>query len=177
MLKSLGWKIEGSFPFYEKMVIIAAPHTSAWDFVFGWLALRHFRIKPKFIIKKEYFFFPLGILLKKLGAIPIERGNIHNNMIDQMVQHFNNNKKFFLVITPEGTRKKTKHWKKGFYLIAQKANVPIIVTKLDYKNKVLGPIKEISPHIPYNEVLKELNICYKDVVGKKANCFDLPAYE
>ncbi|MCX7862073.1 MAG: 1-acyl-sn-glycerol-3-phosphate acyltransferase [Bacteroidales bacterium] len=177
VLKSLGWTIEGSFPSYKKMVIIAAPHTSVWDFVNGWLALRHFGLKPKFIIKHEFFFFPIGILLRKLGGIPIKRGNIHNNLVEQMVEYFNQNENFYLVITPEGTRKKTKHWKKGFYLIAQKANVPIIVTKLDYGKKILGPIKEISPNLPYNEVLKEIAHCYKDVTGKKANQFELPKYE
>lgn len=177
VLKSLGWTIEGSFPHYNKMVIIAAPHTSVWDFVNGWLALRYFGLKPKFIIKKEFFFFPLGFFLKKLGGIPIERGNMHNNMVDQMVNHFNQRTTFHLVITPEGTRKKTKNWKKGFYLIAQKANVPIIVTKLDYGKKILGPVKEISPHLPYNEVLKLLAEAYSGVEGKKKNQFDLPRYE
>ncbi len=159
------------------MVIIAAPHTSAADFINGWLALRHFGLKPKFIIKKEFFFFPLGYLLKALGGIPIERGNVNNNLVDQMVRHFLNNDTFYLVITPEGTRKKTKRWKKGFYLIAQKANVPIIVTKLDYGKKVLGPVKELSPQLSYHEVLKEIAVCYQGVTGKKANHFELPQYE
>ena len=159
------------------MVIIAAPHTSALDFINGWLALRHFGLKPKFIIKKEFFFFPLGYLIKALGGIPIKRGNIHNNFIDQMVEHFNTNNEFYLVITPEGTRKKTKRWKKGFYLIANKANVPIIVTKLDYGKKILGPVCELNPNTPYNEVLKQLAECYRNVTGKKANKFELPEYE
>jgi 1-acyl-sn-glycerol-3-phosphate acyltransferase len=98
-------------------------------------------------------------------------------MVDQMVSHFNQRTTFHLVITPEGTRKKTKNWKKGFYLIAQKANVPIIVTKLDYGNKILGPIKEISPQLPYNEILKQLAEAYSGVEGKKKNQFDLPRYE
>ncbi len=177
LLKNLGWKIEGSFPAYKKMVIIAAPHTSAMDFINGWLALRHFGLKPKFIIKKEYFVFPFSIILKKLGGIPIKRGDIRNNMVEQMVQYFNNEETFYLVVTPEGTRKKTKNWKKGFYLIAQKANVPIIVTKLDYGRKVLGPVKEISSNLQYNEVLKQIAECYKNVIGKKPDKFELPRYE
>jgi len=177
LLKYLGWKIEGSFPNYKKMVIIAAPHTSAMDFINGWLALRHFGLNPKFIIKKEFFVFPFGYILKKLGAVPIQRGNINNNMVEQMVKLFNENESFYLVITPEGTRKKTKNWKKGFYLIAQKANVPIIITKLDYGKKILGPVKEIPSNLPYKEVLKQIAECYKNVTGKKPNQFELPRYE
>jgi len=176
-LKCLGWKIEGTFPVYKKMVIIAAPHTSVWDFINGWLALRHFGLKTRFIIKKEFFIFPFGYLLKALGGVPVDRGNTKNNMIEQMVEHFKKNDTFYLVITPEGTRKKTKRWKKGFYLIAQKAQVPIVVTKLDYGHKRLGPVKEIDFNLSYNEVLKQIAECYQGVIGKKPSQFDLPQYE
>jgi hypothetical protein len=94
-----------------------------------------------------------------------------------MVQHFKQYKNFYLVITPEGTRKKTNRWKKGFYLIAQKAQVPIVVTKLDYGRKRLGPVKAIDSSLPYNEVLKQIAECYYGVTGKKPHQFDLPKYE
>lgn len=177
VIKRLGWTIEGTFPDYKKMLIIAAPHTSAFDFVIGWLALRHYGLKTNFIIKKEFFFFPLGFLIKALGGVPVDRGNKKNNMVTQMVKLFHEREKFYLVITPEGTRKKTNRWKKGFYLIAKNAKVPIIVTKLDYGKKILGPVKEIDPSLPYNEVLKQIAECYKDVTGKKMNQFELPAYD
>jgi 1-acyl-sn-glycerol-3-phosphate acyltransferase len=177
VLKCLGWKIEGTFPAYKKMVIIAAPHTSVVDFINGWLALRHFGLKSRFIIKKEFFIFPFGYLLKALGGVPIDRGNKNNNMVEQMVEHFNNHDHFYLVITPEGTRKKTKRWKKGFYYIAQKANVPIMITRLDYGKKILGPVKAVDASLPYNEVLKEIASCYMGVTGKKTNQFDVPDYE
>ena len=106
---------------------------------------------------------------------PLENKN--NNMIEQMVEHFNNNDHFYLVITPEGTRKKTKRWKKGFYYIAQKANVPIMITRLDYGKKTLGPVKAVDSSLSYNEVLKEIATIYKGVTGKKRNQFDVPDYE
>lgn len=177
VIKCLGWKIEGTFPAYKKMVIIAAPHTSVLDFINGWLTLRHFGLKTSFIIKKEFFVFPFGYLLKALGGLPVDRGNKKNNMVDQMLELFQKREKFYLVITPEGTRKKTNRWKKGFYLIAQKAQVPIIVTKLDYGRKRLGPVKEIDSSLPYNEVLKQIADCYKDVTGKKADQFEVPVYD
>lgn len=177
ILKCLGWKIEGTFPVFKKMVIIAAPHTSIFDFINGWLALRHFGLKTKFIIKKEFFVFPLGIVLKVLGAVPVERGNPKNNMVDQMVKLFNENDEFYLVITPEGTRKPTKRWKKGFYLIANKANVPIVITKLDYGRKILGPVDVVDADMPYKEVLKRIVNAYKGVTGKKPDQFQLPYYE
>lgn len=165
----------GEFPSYPKMVIIAAPHTSSLDFIIGYLALKHFKIKPYFVIKKEFFFFPLGIILKKLGAIPIDRGNIKNNFVETMVNEFKKREQFNLVITPEGTRKKTKHWKKGFYLIAQKANVPIVITALDYGHKKLGPVKTLFPSGNYNSDLKIIRDCYINVIGKNPEKFELPS--
>ncbi len=176
-LKCGGWKIEGSFPNCNKMVIIAAPHTSVMDFINGWLALRHFGLKTKFIIKKEFFVFPFGYFLKALGGVPIDRGKTTNNMVEQMVDYFNTNEQFYLVITPEGTRKKTKRWKKGFYYIANKAHVPIVITKLDYGNKILGPVKIVDSSLPYNDILREIASCYQGVTGKKKEQFDIPDYE
>jgi len=174
ILRLFGFKLRGEFPKVDKMVVIAAPHTSAWDFIIGYLALKGFNLKPFFVIKKEYFFFPLKYILRLLGGIPIDRGNIKNNFVEKMVEEFNKRKKFCLVITPEGTRKKTNRWKKGFYLIAQNANVPIVVTKLDYGNKLLGPVKTILPSGNYFYDLQIIAECYKNVIGKNKDNFDLP---
>ena len=134
----LGWKIDGYMPEeLKKGLIVVAPHTSNWDFILGRLVMNIFRTKAKFLIKEESFFFPMGIILRALGAIPVARGR-SGNMINQVAAYFDKTDSLFVIITPEGTRKPTKRWKKGFYYIAQRANVPIILGVMNYKEKKGG---------------------------------------
>ncbi|PIP54180.1 MAG: acyltransferase [Bacteroidetes bacterium CG23_combo_of_CG06-09_8_20_14_all_32_9] len=171
IVKLLGWKLIGTFPDNKKLLIIAAPHTSIQDFVMGWLGLRSFGINARFIIKKEFFFFPIGPIIRALGAIPVKRGDIHNDTVSQMVQQFNQRKSFFLVITPEGTRKKVKHWKKGFYQIAMQAGVPIVVSTVDYGKKQLGPLMIFKPSGDFETDMLKIKACYIDVKAKYPDCF------
>ena len=133
-----GWKILGSLPDgIEKFVLVIAPHTSLYDFVLGRLTLTSLGLKVKFLIKKEFFFFPLGPLLKYWGGIPVDRGK-NKNIILQVAALYRKYDKLIIAITPEGTRKLTKNWKKGFYYLAKKANVPLILGYLDYGKKEAG---------------------------------------
>src|ERR1035437_264758 len=117
-LKIIGWNIYGSLPEgLTKAVLIAAPHTSNWDFVIGRAGFYKLGLKKvKFLIKKEMFKFPLGPVIKSWGAIPTDRGK-NNNTIAQVSKMFAEEKKLLLLITPEGTRSYVEHWKKGFYHI------------------------------------------------------------
>ncbi len=115
VLKVFGWKFEGSFrPEMNRCVMIEAPHTSGWDFVLGRIGIWILGLNGKFLIKKEFFKFPLGYPLKKLGGLPVDRGNRKNGIVNQVAKHFSTNEKFTIVITPEGTRRYTEHWKRGF---------------------------------------------------------------
>lgn len=140
-LRMLGWRLEGDIPQEQKYIIAVAPHTSYWDFVIGRLVATVMRQNVHFLIKKELFFFPYCMLLKALKAIPINR-KAPKSMVESVVEKMNDNQKFVLVITPEGTRKKTVHWKKGFYFLSQKANIPILPAAIDYSKKkvMLGKI-------------------------------------
>lgn len=138
LLKLGGWTIHGAIPpGARKAVIIAAPHTSNLDFVVGRLAYGVLGVKVKFLIKKEAFFFPFGPLLKWLGGIPVDRGR-NNRLVEQVASWFENSESLFVVITPEGTRKPNPNWKKGFYYIAQRANLPIALAYIDYAKKEGG---------------------------------------
>jgi len=136
-LKIFGWKTEGVFPEGQKFVIIAAPHTSGWDFVLGRLYYNTIRKSVKFMVNEKFFFFPLGIWLKSLGAIPVKAGR-KVGLVKHMVDEFHKREEFMLTITPEGTRKKVRKWMRGFYFIAQDAQVPIVLGFIDYKKKTLG---------------------------------------
>lgn len=137
-LKIFGWKIDVAVPEEVfKAVVVMAPHTSNWDFVIGRLAFYQMNLRARFLIKKELFFFPLGFILKRFGALPIDRKS-NNNMVQQAVELFANNESLYLVFTPEGTRSANPNWKKGFYFIAQNANVPIVLAYIDYRKKTGG---------------------------------------
>ena len=138
LLKLFGWKIDQHSPAgIDKCVIVVGPHTSNWDFIIGRMAFVMYGLRPKILIKKELFFLPLGWLLRAIGGIPVDRKK-NNNITDLAVKLFNENKKLYMVFTPEGTRSYNPNWKKGFYYIAIKAKVPIYICYMDYEKKTGG---------------------------------------
>jgi 1-acyl-sn-glycerol-3-phosphate acyltransferase len=130
----LGWKIKGEFPDVKKSIVIFAPHTSYMDAMYGKLVVIEFGIKYKFLSKKELFFFPMNIAMKLYGSIPV-RNFKNNNSIYQVVKLLKNSDSLHIILSPEGTRKKVINWNKGFYYMALRANVPIIICYLDYQKK------------------------------------------
>ncbi len=170
-----GWKTDGTIPSeITKGVIIFAPHTSAWDFVIGRFTLLISRIPLRVLIKKESFVFPLNLLLRALGAIPVDRGK-RNNLIEQIVGLFKKEKSLFIVITPEGSRKLVKQWKKGFYLIAVEAKVPLVLSFIDYSNKTggIGPI--FYPSGDFNKDMEFIYSFYSKKQAKYPEKFYLPS--
>ncbi|MGL5683536.1 MAG: 1-acyl-sn-glycerol-3-phosphate acyltransferase [Marinifilaceae bacterium] len=142
VLKLAGWRFKGDFPTQKKAVIISVPHTSGWDFVWGKLVFMSHGMDTYILMKKEFFFFPLGILLRALNVIPVDRGNKENKIVDTMVEEFAKRDSMYLTITPEGSRRKRKKWKKGFLAIALAAKVPVYLGQIDYKYKFCetGPL-------------------------------------
>ncbi len=169
----MGWKINGFLPDQcEKCVILAAPHTSNSDFYIGWLAYKALGIKVKFLIKKESFTFPFGILLKAAGGIPVDRSR-SNNTVKQVVDIIDKHQEIHIVITPEGTRKLTKNWKKGFYFIAQTAKIPLVLAYIDYGRKEGGVGPKIDLTDNYDEDLDKIQSFYKNVTAKYPEQFNL----
>lgn len=129
-----GWKVVGESPHFKQFVATAGPHTSNWDglqmLTTSWI-IRH---RIDWMLKKELTKGPLGWILTSLGAVPVDRSRGFN-LVDQMVEQFQKRDRLALAIPPEGTRRKTDHWKTGFYWIADKADVPILIAYVDYKNK------------------------------------------
>ena len=150
----IGWKIDERAPEgIKKCVIVVGPHTSNWDFILGKMAFITYGVKGKFLIKKELFFPPLGWFLKAIGGVPVDRKQ-RNNMTETAVKFFNENETMYLVFSPEGTRSYNPNWKKGFYYIAQKANVPIYICYMDYERKIGGFHSIIYPTGNVDEDIK-----------------------
>lgn len=131
-----GWKVQPDFPHHiPKYVIIVAPHTSAWDFIIGLAVRSVLRLNHvKFLGKAELFQGRFGCFFRRLGGYPVDRSDKHN-MVDQVVSLFNQHEKFVLALSPEGTRKKVDRLKTGFYHIAKKAGVPIVMVAFDFGKK------------------------------------------
>lgn len=136
-LKLTGWKKEGQAPNYDKYVVIAAPHTSNWDFPISLALLLSFKIKPYWMGKAGMFRWPFGLFFRLLGGIPIDRSK-SNNAVEQSIEVVSKRRRMVLVMAPEGTRKKVAYWKTGFYHIAHGAGVPIALGFLDYRRKAGG---------------------------------------
>ncbi|MBU0764525.1 MAG: 1-acyl-sn-glycerol-3-phosphate acyltransferase [Bacteroidetes bacterium] len=171
-LRVLGWKIEGCFPVHEKkLIVVTAPHTSMMDFVIGWFYYRFHGLKTNFLIKKELFFFPLGLLLKSMGSIPVQRGKV--SLVDQMVMEFDRRERIILNITPEGTRNRVTKWKRGFYKIAERTNTPVVLGYIDYKRKAMGIFPDTYLTITGNieQDMQKLKRYYTDVTPRHPDRF------
>ena len=131
-----GWKIIGDVPNYPKIVLIGAPHTSNWDYLLFLYGITAKRLRINVLIKNTLFWPPLGTILRFLGGIPINRTKSYN-VIKQGIEFINAVDETIILIMPEGTRSYTEKWKSGFYHIAYGAKVPLILAKVDAKNKAI----------------------------------------
>ena len=137
MLKLLGWKPVGGLMPHKKAIIIGVPHTSGWDFVISYFFYTSVGGTAHTMIKKEFFFWPMGILLKKLGGIPIDRSR-GSSVTKQIIKEMNNRETMHLAITPEGTRQLTKRWKAGFHTIAKATGATVYLGFFNFGTKEIG---------------------------------------
>jgi len=164
-LKVLGWRKAGELPAIPKYVLIGAPHTSNWDFPITLAYAFTYKIKVFWLGKHTMFRKPFGGFLKWLGGIPIDRSKSLNT-VSQSIQLYNALDKLIMVVSPEGTRKKMKHWKTGFYHIASGANVPILLGFLDFRRKLGGFGPMIIPTGDIGADMKEIRRFYASIRGK-----------
>ncbi|MBZ0244169.1 MAG: lysophospholipid acyltransferase family protein [Bacteroidales bacterium] len=173
LLRLAGWKIVGEIPEHiKKCVILASPHPSNLDFVIGRLAYYVLNVSVKFLIKKESFQGPFGGLLKRMGGIPVDRGR-STNLVEQVARLFHKESELNVVITPEGTRKLQKTWKKGFYYIALKADVPIVMGFLDYAKKEAGFGPALIASGDFDKDFAEITAFYEQKTARFPENFSL----
>lgn len=144
ILRSFGWKISLGIKLRDKCVICVAPHTSNLDFLIGLCAYKSMGRNANFLMKKFWFFFPLGILLKKLGGIPVDRGK-NGSLTDTLISLFYKRNYLNLAVTPEGTRSANEKWHTGFLYVAYGAKVPIVLGVIDFRHKKVVLEKEYTP--------------------------------
>ncbi len=171
--KILGWQISGKYPVISRCVIAVAPHTSNWDFVVAKLGYSSIGRTANFLMKKEWFVFPFSLLFKNMGGIPVDRGK-SSSLTNTLADEFEKREHMQLAITPEGTRKPVKEWKKGFYFIALKAGVPIVLIGLDYGKKEALFLGLFHPTGDYESDIVKIKSYFKNIQPKKPENFIVP---
>jgi 1-acyl-sn-glycerol-3-phosphate acyltransferase len=173
-LKVFGWRLEGRLPDVDKLVVIAAPHTSNWDLPVLLSLAFALRAKACWLGKHSLFRRPFGFFFRWMGGIPVYR-SASQNMVAQSVEMFRNSKKLILTIPPEGTRSKVSHWKTGFYYIALGAGTPIAMAFIDYKRKASGVGPTLHPTGNIEADMEVIRNFYATVTAKYPDKASLPA--
>lgn len=166
--KLMGWKFDFSVSLKDtpKCVLIAAPHTSNWDFFYTIFAFWYLEIPMRFFIKDSWTKPWYGFLIKNLGGIGINRSQ-RSNMVDYAAEILKKNDHMYMLNTPEGSRSWAEKWKTGFYYIAQKAEVPIVLAYCDYQKKIAGIGQIIDIQGKSKEaILTEIERYYQNIQGK-----------
>ena len=137
ILTAFGWKLEGSLPDLPKFVVIAAPHTSNWDFCLAMVVIGALDLRAQWLAKHTLFVWPWGCFMRLLGGLPVERSQ-HHGFVGGAIELFESREQLVVGITPEGTRGHVTRWKTGFYHIATGAGVPVVPAYLDYTRRRVG---------------------------------------
>jgi len=161
----IGWRVVGALPDLPKMVIIAAPHTTNWDFPLGILALYTAGFRVSFFGKDTLFRPPLGWIMRWLGGQPVDRSSRHG-VVEDTVRIIRNAPSFVLALAPEGTRKRAPNWRTGFYHVAAGAGLPIVLGFFDYQRKEVGFGPPIWPSGDLEQDLERIQAFYRTKPGK-----------
>ena len=166
LMRLTGWRVKGSLPDLPKYIIVGAPHSSNWDFVLFLGVVFHLRLNVNYMGKMELFRSPIGWFFYYCGGIPVDRSK-STGLVEQTVEACEKIDHFILVITPEGTRRGVKEWKRGFYHIAKGAGIPIALGKVDGKHKTVLFGEVFHPTEDVEADMKVIRDSFKGLVGIK----------
>jgi 1-acyl-sn-glycerol-3-phosphate acyltransferase len=164
-LKLAGWTLDDRLPDDPKMVVIFAPHTTNWDFLYMLMAGYSLKLRPNWMGKKELFWGPLGWLFRKLGGIAVDRKQ-SKNVVEQTVEAIRQREQIILAIAPEATRSKAQYWRSGFYHIARLAEVPVHFAYIDFPSKTAGVAPGFIPSSDMDADMEIIRKFYADKRGK-----------
>jgi 1-acyl-sn-glycerol-3-phosphate acyltransferase len=174
-MRMTGWRTEGMTPdeiaAHPKFILIAAPHTSNWDFPVTLMVCFVLRLRVYWMAKASLFAWPIRWLSRWLGGIPIDR-SASNNTVQNTINAFASRERLAIIVAPEGTRGKVTHWKTGFYHMAHGAGVPIALAYLDFKHKTGGIGKMFMPTGDIAADMVEIQKFYSGITGKNSDQFD-----
>ena len=170
LLKIFGWKVDGNIPEMqenENLVLIAAPHTSNWDGIFGFAAILGLDVKISYFGKYTLFKKPiLGRFLKYMGGIPVNKNKPGSGLVKEAIANIEKLKGTLIAMAPEGTRSKTERWRTGFLRIAEAVDAKIFVAAFDFKTKRIVLDKFFQPSDDMQKDLENLKIYYQQFTAK-----------
>ena len=144
LLRTMGWTSDSGPAPDKKCILLGVPHTSIWDFVVAYLFYRQFPGKRAYcMVKKEFFFWPMGYLVRAMGGIPTDRSNA-TTLVKSIITAMEEKDEFTLAIAPEGTRKPIRKWKTGYHTIAHATGIPVYLCYFNWDNKHVGIWKEFK---------------------------------
>jgi len=165
LLGLLGWRSEVLFPPGPSCVLVFYPHTSNWDFVYGYLARLASGLPVQWIGKDTLFRGPFDRLFRRMGGIPVDR-SAPGGFVEALAEQFSKGERRWLVIAPEGTRKKTDHWKSGFYRLAVAVGAPVGLAFIDYRRRRVGVTAYLELSGDEEEDLRRIRAFYEDKEGR-----------
>lgn len=165
ILRWWGWTVSVSVPDYPKSLICVAPHTSNWDFILGKLAYASIGRKAGFLMKKWWFFWPLGPIFRRMGGIPVGK-TPGVSLTALLIERFNESETLNLAITPEGTRSRTSRWHTGFLHVAYGAGIPLILASIDFSTKRIELNHTFTPTGDVKADMKAIKEFYRPFKGK-----------
>ncbi len=178
VLKLYGWKLIDNKPQHlKKYVLIAAPHTSNFDFTLAIASLWAGDIKGKYLIKKEHFWWPMSVFMRKTGGIPVDRENLKKDFTKTLVDMMKDTDEMVLLFTPEGTRGRVERWKTGFHRVARACQYPIVPAYADYGKKEIGFGEPFEPGDDLEADLRKLEKFYADKKARYPQYFNAAFYE
>ena len=163
-----GWRVTGAWPDLPRVVVIVAPHSSAWDAIWGIAAKLALDLRIVFIGKKEAFWGPIGWILRAVGGMPVDR-SAPGGIVDQVVAEMQKAERMWFVLAPEGTRRKVENWKPGFWRVARAAGVPVFCIGFDYPSRriVLGETVQLSDNLEAD--MRRIRALFAGYRGKNRN--------
>lgn len=153
-------------PDMPRCIYCVAPHTSNWDFILGELAIRSIGRKAGFLMKKSWFFWPLGPIFRSIGGVAVDRRPGSPSLVDALTERYRDSATLRLAITPEGTRSRTTRWHSGFLRIAHAADVPILLAVIDYSTKDIFIHDTFKPTGNVDADLRAVKAYYAPYKGK-----------
>jgi 1-acyl-sn-glycerol-3-phosphate acyltransferase len=173
-MSMVGWKMRGDWPELPKVILLAAPHTSNWDGLLMLATAGAYRLKLKWMGKKSLVKGPFGGIMRALGVVPVDR-DAKNGLVGSVSEAIARANDIILAIAPEGSRARVEEWKKGFYLIAHAAKVPIVFSVLDFKTKIVTISGWLMPSGDFDADWPLIRSHYAKAEGKYNQNFVLPA--
>ena len=172
--KIMGWSLIGAFPKVDKCIVIIAPHTSNLDFFMGLLIRRVLNEEFNFVGKSSLFRWPYGWYFRWMGGMPVDRTK-NNNFVLACADLIKKVDQIHLTVAPEGSRKKVKKWKTGFYYIAKEAEVPIVLVAFDYGKKQITISDANYTSDDINSDFEMYKVFYKNISGLRKSDFTAPS--